>query len=136
MRHSQINPAPGMRQRCALALHERLHAGGGDHHFMATRPGNMAAINEARRGPKYPDRDVRSLLEDLITRHGRKGKRFAVAKTACYLHIAPDCAADREAAPVRTACCFAIGTGPRCEGLRTNVPQACSLYSCRSPKPR
>ena len=48
---------------------------------------------------RYPDRDARSLLEDLIALHGRKGKWFAAAKTAGYLDIALDCAADREAAP-------------------------------------
>jgi hypothetical protein len=46
-----------------------------------------------------PDRDARSLLEDLIALHGRKGRWFAAAKTAGYLDIALDCAADREAAP-------------------------------------
>jgi hypothetical protein len=48
---------------------------------------------------RYPDRDARALLEDLIALHGRKGKWFAAAKTAGYLDIALDCAADREAAP-------------------------------------
>ena len=47
---------------------------------------------------RYPDRDARSLLEDLIALHGRKGKWFAAAKTAGYLDIALHCAADREAA--------------------------------------
>ena len=48
---------------------------------------------------RYPDRDARSLLEDLIALHGRKGKWFAAAKTAGYFDIALDCAADQEAAP-------------------------------------
>lgn len=48
---------------------------------------------------RYPDRDARSLLEDLIALHGRKGKWFAAAKTATYFDIALDCAADSEAAP-------------------------------------
>ena len=48
---------------------------------------------------RYPDRDARSLLEDLIALYGRKGKWFAAAKTAGYLDIALDCAADQEAAP-------------------------------------
>jgi hypothetical protein len=48
---------------------------------------------------RYPDRDARALLEDLIALHGRKGKWFAAAKTAGYLDIALKCAADREAAP-------------------------------------
>ncbi|AXQ96126.1 hypothetical protein LV780_20585 (plasmid) [Cereibacter azotoformans] len=48
---------------------------------------------------RYPDRDARTLLEDLIALHGRRGKWFAAAKTARYLDIALDCAADDEAAP-------------------------------------
>ena len=60
---------------------------------------------------RYPDRDARSLLEDLIALHGRKGKWFAAAKTAKYFDIALDCAADSEAAPstlIRAARDFAI----------------------------
>ncbi len=60
---------------------------------------------------RYPDRDARALLEDLITLHGRKGKWFAAAKTATYFDIALDCAADSEAAPstlIRAARDFAI----------------------------
>ena len=48
---------------------------------------------------RYPDRDPREVLLDLIARHGRRGKWFAAAKTAGYLDIALDCAADSEAAP-------------------------------------
>jgi hypothetical protein len=48
---------------------------------------------------RYPDRDARALLEDLIALHGRKGKWFAAAKTAGYLDVALECAADVEAAP-------------------------------------
>lgn len=48
---------------------------------------------------RYPDRDPRRVLEDLMANHGRKGKWFATAKTAGYLDIALDCAADYEAAP-------------------------------------
>lgn len=48
---------------------------------------------------RYPDRDPRGILEDLMAHHGRKGKWFAAAKTAGYLDIALDCAADHEAAP-------------------------------------
>ena len=48
---------------------------------------------------RYPERDGRAVLEDLIALHGRKGKWFAAAKTAGYLDIALDCAADFEAAP-------------------------------------
>ena len=60
---------------------------------------------------RYPDRDARALLEDLIALHGRKGKWFAAAKTATYFDIALDCAADHEAAPatlIRAARDFAI----------------------------
>ena len=48
---------------------------------------------------RCPDRDPRRILEDLIALHGRKGKRFAAAKTAGYLDIALDCASDPEATP-------------------------------------
>mgnify|MGYP006959935309 CR=1 FL=1 len=59
---------------------------------------------------RYPDRDPRGILQDLIALHGRKGKWFAAAKTAGYLDIALDCASDPEAAPatlIRTARDFA-----------------------------
>lgn len=59
---------------------------------------------------RYPDRHPRTILEDLIELHGRKGKWFAAAKTAGYLDIALDCASDPEAAPatlIRTARDFA-----------------------------
>ena len=36
---------------------------------------------------RYPDRDPRRVLEDLMAHHGRKGKWFAAAKTAGYLDI-------------------------------------------------
>jgi hypothetical protein len=48
---------------------------------------------------RYPERDGRTVLVHLIALHGRKGKWFAAAKTAGYLDIALDCAADFEAAP-------------------------------------
>jgi hypothetical protein len=48
---------------------------------------------------RYPERDPREVLEDLIEWHGRKGKWFAAAKSAGYLDIALDCAAAPEAAP-------------------------------------
>ncbi len=48
---------------------------------------------------RYPDRDPRGILEDLIAVHGRKGKWFAAAKTAGHLDIALDCASEPEAAP-------------------------------------
>jgi len=48
---------------------------------------------------RYPDKDPRAVLKDLMAHHGRKGKWFAAAKAAGYLDIALDCAADHEAAP-------------------------------------
>lgn len=48
---------------------------------------------------RYPDRDARALLYDLIALHGRKGKWFAAARTARFFDIAVECAADHEAAP-------------------------------------
>jgi len=48
---------------------------------------------------RYPNRDPRLVLEDLIALHGGKGKWFATAKTAGFLDIALECAADMEAAP-------------------------------------
>lgn len=48
---------------------------------------------------RYPDRDPRAVLEDLIALYGNKGKWFATAKTAGFLDIALDCAADMDAAP-------------------------------------
>jgi hypothetical protein len=60
---------------------------------------------------RYPNREARALLEDLIALHGWKGKWFAAAKTAGYLDIALECAADWEAAPatlIRAARDFAV----------------------------
>lgn len=48
---------------------------------------------------RYPDRDPRAVLEDLMALYGNKGKWFATAKTAGFLDIALDCAADMDAAP-------------------------------------
>jgi len=48
---------------------------------------------------RYPDLDARMILEDLIATHGSKGKWFAAAKTARFLDIALDCAAQHDAAP-------------------------------------
>ena len=60
---------------------------------------------------RYPDLDARRILEDLIVTRGAKGKWFAAAKTAKYLDIALDCAAQPDAAPatlIRAARDFAI----------------------------
>ena len=47
----------------------------------------------------YPDLDARRFLKDLIEMPGSKGKWFAGAKTARFLHIALECAARCAAAP-------------------------------------
>lgn len=60
---------------------------------------------------RYPDLDARRILEDLIETQGSKGKWFAAAKTAKYLDIALDCAAQPDAAPatlIRAARDFVI----------------------------
>ena len=60
---------------------------------------------------RYPDLDARRILEDLIETQDSKGKWFAAAKTAKYLDIALDCAAQSDAAPttlIRAARGFAI----------------------------
>lgn len=60
---------------------------------------------------RYPDLDARRTLEDLIETQGSKGKWFAAAKTAKYLDIALDCAAQPDAAPatlIRAARDFVI----------------------------
>lgn len=60
---------------------------------------------------RYPDLDARVVLEDLIEAQGSKGKWFAAAKTAKYLDIALDCAAETDAAPttlIRAARDFVI----------------------------
>ena len=48
---------------------------------------------------RYPDRDKRMILEDLIATHGAKGKWFAAAKTAGFFDIALECAAQSDASP-------------------------------------
>jgi hypothetical protein len=48
---------------------------------------------------RYPDRDPRSILEDLMGLYDAKGKWFATAKTAGFLDIALDCAADTAVEP-------------------------------------
>jgi hypothetical protein len=60
---------------------------------------------------RYPDLDARRILVDLIESHGSKGKWFAAAKTAKYLDLALDCAAQSDAAPatlIRASRDFAI----------------------------
>jgi hypothetical protein len=48
---------------------------------------------------RYPDRDPRGILEDLMDLYDVKGKWFATAKTAGFLDIALDCAADTAVEP-------------------------------------
>jgi hypothetical protein len=48
---------------------------------------------------KYPAKDKRQILLDLIEKSGRKGKWFAAAKEAGYLDIALECAETREGDP-------------------------------------
>jgi hypothetical protein len=60
---------------------------------------------------RYPDLDARQILQDLMETHGSQGKWFAAAKTAKYLDIALDCAAQPDAAPatlIRAARDFVI----------------------------
>lgn len=60
---------------------------------------------------RYPDLDARRNLKDLMETHGSQGKWFAAAKTAKYLDIALDCAAQPDAAPatlIRAARDFTI----------------------------
>jgi len=48
---------------------------------------------------RYPDRDPRGILEDLMDLYDAKGKWFATAKTAGFLDIALECAADTAVEP-------------------------------------
>ncbi|GAA6200468.1 hypothetical protein [Aquicoccus sp. SU-CL01552] len=63
----------------------------------ARRFAPIRTVLDRRQRSGYPNRDPRGVLEDLIARHGGKGKWFAAAKTAGYLDIALDCASDPEA---------------------------------------
>lgn len=60
---------------------------------------------------RYPDLDPRQILKDLMETQGSQGKWFAAAKTAKYLGIALECAAQPDAAPatlIRAARDFVI----------------------------
>ncbi len=48
---------------------------------------------------RYPEKDPRGILEDLMVLYDAKGKWFATAKTAGFLDIALDCAADASVEP-------------------------------------
>jgi hypothetical protein len=58
---------------------------------------NLATFRQVAK--KYPHRDARQILLDLIEACGPKGKWFAAAKTADCLDVALDCAADTRANP-------------------------------------
>ncbi|MFT5524214.1 MAG: tetratricopeptide (TPR) repeat protein [Pirellulaceae bacterium] len=60
---------------------------------------------------KYPERDPRRVLLDLIEHSGSKGKWFAAAKSVGFLDLAIECAADMTAEPatlIRAARDFVI----------------------------
>ena len=52
---------------------------------------------------RYPNREPRSILQDLITTHGEPGKWFAAAKDAGFFDLAIDCARSYDADPVTLA---------------------------------
>lgn len=52
---------------------------------------------------RYPTRDPRLILQDLIATHGEPGKWFAAAKDAGFLDLAIDCARSYDADPVTLA---------------------------------
>jgi hypothetical protein len=58
---------------------------------------NLATFRQVAK--KYPDRDPREILLDLIEAHGPKGKWFAAAKDAGCLEVALECAEDGWADP-------------------------------------
>jgi hypothetical protein len=70
---------------------------------------------------RYPDRDRRRVLLDLMEARGNRGKWFAAAKSAGYLDIALDCARSFDVEPAtlvraardfpRTEARFALGVG-------------------------
>ena len=63
----------------------------------ATAGTNVAVFGEIAR--KYPEREPRQVLVDLIQTHGNKGKWFAAAKDAGYLDLALACAGAISAEP-------------------------------------
>ena len=58
---------------------------------------NLAVFREVVK--KYPDRDPRQVLLDLVEHHGYPGKWFAAAKTAGFLDLATQFASDLGAEP-------------------------------------
>jgi hypothetical protein len=58
---------------------------------------NLATFRQL--ATKYPERDPRQILVDLINMHGAPGKWFAAAKDAGYLDLAAACAHDSSAEP-------------------------------------
>ncbi|CAK0747473.1 conserved hypothetical protein [uncultured Gammaproteobacteria bacterium] len=62
---------------------------------------------------RYPGKERRKVLLDLITSHGERGKWFAAAKDSGFLDIALDCAADAEPSTLaRAARDFASENSP------------------------
>jgi hypothetical protein len=75
---------------------------------VANGPTYLAVYRETIR--RYPGRDRRQVLLDLITSRGERGKWFAAAKDAGFLDVALDCARDAASEPatlVRAARDFA-----------------------------
>jgi hypothetical protein len=60
-------------------------------------PTYLATYRETVR--RYPDRDRRQVLLDLIAARGERGKWFAAAKAAAFLDIALECAGSVDAEP-------------------------------------
>ena len=79
----------------------------------ATGPTYLAVYRQTV--SRYPDRDKRQILIDLIQARGQRGKWFAAAKSSGFLDIALECAGSHDAEPatlVRAARDFG-GTEPR-----------------------
>jgi hypothetical protein len=69
---------------------------------------------------KYPERDQRQVLLDLIEKTSNKGQWFAAAKSAGYLDIALDCAHSHSTEPstlIRAARDFADNEPRFCIGV-------------------
>src|SRR5262249_717156 len=64
---------------------------------VATGPTYLAIFRETIK--RYPERDRRQVLLDLIEARGERGKWFAAAKDAGLLDVALQCARDAAAEP-------------------------------------
>ncbi len=108
----------------------------------ATGPTYLAVYRETVK--RYPERDRRQVLLDLIEARGDRGKWFAAAKDAGFLEVALVCARDFTAEPatlVRAARDFAakepkfaaeIGWSPSC-ACSAAVAMIPKSRSCRKP---